>query len=294
MILIILGPTAIGKTSLAIHLAKAFNGELISADSRQVYKGMDIITGKEKSFPDHGIDLVYPNEPFSVNHWLKRAQPVIKEISRHGKLPIIVGGTGFYLNALLKPPKTLGVKPNLQLRQKLEKLSLEKLQQKLQQLAPSRWQKMNHSDRRNPRRLIRAIEVSRSSRSRNAPPQQLQDRNVLIIGLKDKLSIIDTNIEKRVYQRLKAGALKEARKLFKKYHDLPVTLGYSQLIDDVKRSRNEVEAIAVNNWITAERQYVRRQLTYFKKIKNIHWFEPSQKKQIVDLIKNWYHQLNND
>jgi len=287
MILIILGPTAIGKTSLAIHLAKTFNGELISADSRQVYKGMDIITGKEKSFPDHGIDLVYPNKPFSVNHWLKHAQPVIKKISRHGKLPIIVGGTGFYLNALLKPPQTLGVKPNLQLRQKLEKLSLKKLQQKLQKLDPSRWQKMNHSDRHNPRRLIRAIEVVKSNSTHTI--YKILNTKYLIIGLKDKLSVIDANIEKRVYQRIKAGAFEEAQKLFKKYKDLPVTLGYSQLLA-VKHSRNE----AIINWITAERQYVRRQLTYFKKIKNIHWFKPAQKKQIVDLVKNWYYQFNND
>jgi tRNA dimethylallyltransferase len=286
MILIILGPTAIGKTSLAIHLAKVFNGELISADSRQVYKGMDIITGKDKSFPDHGIDLAYPNEPFSVNHWLKHIQQVIKKISRHKKLPIIVGGTGFYLNALLKPPQTLGIKPNPQLRQKLEKLSLEKLQQKLQQLAPNRWQKMNHSDRRNSRRLIRAIEVVKSNSTHTI--YKILNTKYLIIGLRDKLSIIDANIEKRVYQRLKAGALKEVRKLLKKYHDLPVTLGYSQL------KQSEPEATAVNNWITAERQYVRRQFTYFKKIKNIHWFKPSQKKQIVDLVKNWYYQLNND
>jgi len=275
MILIILGPTAIGKTSLAINLAKAFDGELISADSRQVYKGMDIVTGKDKSFPDHGIDLVYPDEPFSVNHWLKHTQQVIKKISRHKKLPIIVGGTGFYLNALLKPPQTLGIKPNPQLRQKLEKLSLKKLQ----------------------------------SNSTHTIYKTLNTK-YLIIGLRDKLSLVDANVEKRVYQRLKVGALKEAQKLFKKYGHLPVTLGYSQLkqsFSSVKRSRNgvapavrsgnernEVVAAAVSDWITAERQYVRRQLTYFKKIKNIHWFKPSQKKQIVDLVKNWYYQLNND
>jgi tRNA dimethylallyltransferase len=182
----IVGPTASGKTSLAAYLASQFNGELISADSRQVYQGMDIITGKDigtakfkpqpklqkklpglqigtyeiNAIPIWGLDLVKPDIPFDVSTFVKLAKTVIRDIHSRRKLPIIVGGTGFYHKALLKPPQTLGVPQDTNLRQKLRNKTTDELKQKLQKLAPAKFQKLNQSDQNNPRRLVRAIEVA--------------------------------------------------------------------------------------------------------------------------------------
>jgi tRNA dimethylallyltransferase len=163
-VLIICGPTATGKTTLAARLAKKFKGELISADSRQVYKGMDIVTGKDKpqGVIIHGLDLVKPDQEFSAAHFVKVASTLINQISKRKKLAIIVGGTGLYLDSLINPPQTLTIKPNWSLRKKLEQKSIHYLQQQLKKLNPSKWRQMNHSDRLNPRRLIRAIEVEKS------------------------------------------------------------------------------------------------------------------------------------
>jgi len=123
-ILIICGPTATGKTQLAANLAKKFSGELISADSRQVYQEMDIVTGKDqpKGVKIHGLDLVKPDEEFSVAHFVKYAVGLINQIIKRKKLPIVVGGTGLYINSLIKPPKTLLVKPDWRLRKQLDKI----------------------------------------------------------------------------------------------------------------------------------------------------------------------------
>ncbi|MBI5356461.1 hypothetical protein HZB78_02510 [Candidatus Collierbacteria bacterium] len=167
-ILIISGPTAAGKTQLAFRLAKQFDGELISADSRQVYRGMDIGTGKE--FPVQvktqnsklkifGYDLVNPDEEWSAAHFVKLADKLIPEIQSRGRLPIIVGGTGLYIANLLNPPETLNIPPDRKLRAELEKPAVAELQDRLKKINQKRFEKMNESDRSNPRRLIRAIEI---------------------------------------------------------------------------------------------------------------------------------------
>src|SRR3989344_4958306 len=124
-VLIICGPTATGKTKLAARLAKRFNGELVSADSRQVYRGMDLTTGKE--MPDVPIwlyDVAHPDEDFSVSHWVKLAKDAISDIQKRNKLPIVVGGTGLYIQALLRPFETIDIPPNKKLREKLQKLTV--------------------------------------------------------------------------------------------------------------------------------------------------------------------------
>ncbi len=163
-ILIVCGPTATGKTQLAANLAKKFNGELISADSRQVYRGMDVVTGKDwpKDTTIYGYDLVRPDENFSVAHFVTHARTLINQIIKRKKLPIVVGGTGLYINSLVNPPETLSVNPDWQLRKRLETKSTRQLQDQLKKLNPQRWRQMNHSDQLNPRRLIRAIEVGQS------------------------------------------------------------------------------------------------------------------------------------
>jgi len=277
-VLIICGPTATGKTVLAAKLARKFNGELISADSRQVYKGMDIVTGKDrpKGVKIHGLDLVLPNEEFSAAHFVKYAHTLINQIHKRGKLPILVGGTGLYVNSLINPPPTLAVRPNWQLRKKLEKKSVEELQNQLSQVDAVRWRSMNHSDQLNPRRLIRAIEVNLQGLSSKVSSRRVPNGNydTLWIGLTADKKTLDGRIEKRVKTRIKAGAIEEWQKLKKQYpaaHPSMTGIGYRELPD--------VEA-----WTRAEQQYARRQLTWFKKTKAIHW-NPDN---IAKLVKTWY------
>ena len=269
-ILIICGPTATGKTALAAKLAKKFNGELISADSRQVYQGMDIVTGKDHpgGVKIHGLDLVKPDEEFSVAHFVKIARTLINQIRLKKKLPIIVGETGLYINSLVNPPQTLAVKPDWQLRQALAEKSVSELQEQLKKINPARFSSMNHSDQLNPRRLIRAIEVGELHGS-----SRKSGDDVLWIGLNTNKSTLDQKIAERVKTRVKAGAIKEWQKLKAKYSSkLPSMsgIGYRQLPD-------------VAAWTKAEQQYARRQTTYFKKIKAIHW-----NPEVVKLVKAWY------
>ena len=276
-ILIICGPTATGKTKLAASLAKKFSGEIISADSRQVYKGMDIVTGKDrpKGVKIHGLDLVKPDEEFSVAHFVKYAHSLINQI----RFPIIVGGTGLYLDSLINSPKTLSIKPNWELRKKLEQRSAKQLQSMLKKLDLARFQHMNHSDQFNPRRLIRAIEVNLQGQSLQVPNLQAE-YDVFWLGLTADNTTLAERIEARVKQRVKAGAVKEWQGLKTKYRpNLPSmsAIGYRQLPD-------------VTKWIQAEQQYARRQLTWFKKNSNIHWFDTTKAFQspVVNLVKAWY------
>ncbi|MCX6816890.1 MAG: tRNA (adenosine(37)-N6)-dimethylallyltransferase MiaA [Candidatus Beckwithbacteria bacterium] len=279
-ILIICGPTATGKTKLAVQLAKQFSGELISADSRQVYQGMDIVTGKDKpkGVKIHGLDLVKPDEEFSVAHFVKLTRTLINQIS----FPIIVGGTGLYLDSLIKPPSTIFAKPNWKLREKLSFFSIPKLLKLLKQLNPKRLMQMNHSDQLNPRRLIRAIEVAiQKGPTFLSKGLDLKENNLLWIGLTAEKKILDQRIKKRVEQRIKSGAIQEWQKLKKQYgSNLPSmsAIGYHQLPD-------------VNKWIVAEQQYARRQLTWFKKNKAIRWFDIDAKdlfKLVARQVKAWY------
>lgn len=278
-ILIICGPTATGKTKLAASLAKKFSGEIISADSRQVYQGMDIVTGKDKpkGVKIHGLDLVKPDEEFSVAHFVKYARALINQIS----FPIIVGGTGLYLNSLINPPKTLSIKPNWELRKKLEKKSIEQLQQQLKKINPLKFAQMNHSDQQNPRRLIRAIEVNLQGQSLQVPNLQAE-YDVFWLGLTADNTTLPERIEARVKQRIKAGAVKEWQQLKNKYpSNLPSmsAIGYRQLPD-------------IAAWIKAEQQYSRRQLTWFQANPDIHWLDIAKPfpNKVAKLIKAWYNK----
>lgn len=281
-ILIICGPTSTGKTQLAAGLAKKFFGELISADSRQVYQEMDIVTGKDqpKGVKIHGLDLVKPDEEFSVAHFVKYAVGLINQIIKRKKLPIVVGGTGLYINSLIKPPKTLLVKPDWRLRKQLDKKSVKELQRQLIRLNALRFEQMNHSDQLNPRRLIRAIEVEKFQQGPTFPAERTDFKkfDTLWIGLTAEKKILDKWIAKRVQTRVKAGAIQEWQKLKTKYKQgLPSMsgIGYRQLPD-------------IGLWITAEQRYARRQLTYLKSNKQIHWFNLGKIGDIAKLVEAWY------
>jgi tRNA dimethylallyltransferase len=306
-ILAIVGPTATGKTNLALKLAKSFTGELISCDSRQVYRGMDIVTGKDipskSQIKIWGLDLVEPDEEFSAAHWVKMAEKAIRTVWSADRLPIIVGGTGFWLKALLHKVKTLGIPPDYQLRQKLADLDVSQLFSLLTKMDPAKTASMNQSDKNNPRRLVRAIEVAKYHKSALSVRQAVQRQalfgtigesgRVLKIGLRASLDFLDQQIKKRVYLRWRQGAADEARQLVSQGYDFSLpsmtACGYPLFQDYWSGLQTATQT--KQKWFIAERQYARRQLVWFAKDPKIIWFDISQKNwqdQVVQPVKNWY------
>ncbi len=304
--IIITGQTATGKTKMAFDLAKRYQGEVINFDSRQIYKKLDIITGKDidkKKDPfflwkkiqmfDVGYylidgirlwlyDVVFPNQYFSSFSYVLLCQKVIKKIEEEGKTPILVGGSYFYLKHLLYG-FDYPVPPNFSLREKLEKLSVGELQNILKEENKEFFEALNESDRKNKRRLIRKIEIVRYLKNNQIKIEKKQNFSLIykvekFIGLRfsDK-NLLRIKIKQRIKKRLQMGALKEVFYLLKEGYqpsDFGLkTIGYKQLIPVVleKKDLNE----AVSSWILAEVSYAKRQYTFMKKDKNISW-------QIVD------------
>ncbi len=287
-ILVIVGPNASGKTSLSIKLAKKFNGEVISADSRQVYKGMDIGTGKATKKEMQGIkhyllDMVSPKTDYNVFKFVRDAQKAINKISKKGKLPIVCGGTGFWIDVLLYGlPK--GVKPDLKLRQKLETLSAEKLFEKLKKLDP---QRAKNIDKNNKRRLIRALEIVMISGKPVPKYKRLQKYDVLKIGVKRDWQELKKRIHDRLYIRMRQGMVAEVKRL----HEQGVSW---QRLDNFGLEYRWVSRYLrgmISKEAMLERleydiiHYAKRQMTWFKKDKEIIW--ENDHKKIEKIVKQW-------
>lgn len=321
--LVILGSTATGKTDLALKLAKKFNGELVSCDSRQVYKGLDIGTGKLPSQMSNlkkqnrfweidGIkiwlyDVTGPKKQYSVADYIKDARKVIGDIRKRGKLPIIVGGTGFYLKALLEGLPNLAIPLDWQLREELTELPLEDLQKKLQKLSPKKWEKMNNSDRKNPRRLVRALEIvimnpkGEGSFMVGEDSSLVAQNDILKIGLTAPRQILYQRIDERVVSRIDQGMIEEARNLHKSglsYKRMrQLGLEYGVLADYLQGNISKQELIRVMQGKI--HGYARRQITWFNNPSTssgyIHWFDITDKKfihKMEDLISKWYDDGN--
>lgn len=280
-ILVICGPTGTGKTKLAISLAKKFNGELVNADSRQVYKGLDALTGKDRSeeIPIWVYDVVSTDEVFTVSHFVRLAYHAIGDIHKREKLPIVVGGTGFYLRALTTSIDTIAVPPNPILRKTLNAKSPEALGRKLQRVDRARWGAMNESDRKNPRRLIRAIEVAAQGQHvRRAAPRY----SPFWIGLTVPLPVLKQRITQRVAMRFDKATSEVC-------DGLPPILGVNPLLVFKRGERTKEETL--RDWAQREYQYAKRQLTWFRKEKDIHWFDVSTvdyKSHVEALVGEWY------
>lgn len=321
-LLIICGPTATGKTTLGLKLAKIFRGEIVSADSRQVYKGMDIGTGKDlpenskyknssikwkgNSIGYHkidrikiwGYDLVKPNEKFSVSLFTSFSRVAINNILDREKLPIIVGGTGLYIKAIAEKIDTLNIPRDEKLRIRFEKKSVTYLQQALFKLNKQRFNKMNRSDRNNPRRLIRAIEISNykkqdKHKQKNASNTKHSFNSYLWIGLQTDIKLLRDRINKRVLKRVERGSEKEVRNLLKLGYNFNLpsmsAMGYSHWKPYLEKKIGKKEMI--DRWQQDEWSYAKRQMTWFKKNKNIHWFDISKKNyinKVVDQVDLWY------
>jgi len=301
-LLSIVGPTATGKTKLAVKLAKQFNGELISADSRQVYEGMDIITGKDRPA---GVkvwlyDVVKPNQLFSVVDYYDLAWQAITNIWERKKLPILVGGTGFYIQAVLEGIGTMGIGPDWDLRQKLTNYSINELTDYLNKIDSERWERMNESDRKNSRRLIRAIEIASQRKQETVNSEQSRKMlkfDSLLIGLTAPFDELYKRIDRRVEERLKMGAEREIRALLDQGYDwnnsiLGATIGYREWQDffEGKATKEEV----VQRWKYDEHNYARRQMTWFRKTLRQaqgKWFDIGKsgfEKEVEKLVKDWY------
>lgn len=317
-LLVICGPTAMGKTSLAIRIAKNFGGEIVSADSRQVYKGMDIGTGKDLPrgtkirypwfgkygyYEVHGVkvwgyDLADPRRDFSVAQYLKIAHHLIDDIAKRKNFPILVGGTGLYIKGVVDGIATAAIPPSESLRKHLGGRSVDELYELLARIDSLKAASLNSSDKKNPRRLIRAIEIAQYQLTKKTLSifHAIGDSyDILHIGLSAPNGFLGRKIAERVRERLKNGAKDEVRKLLRmgvKWEDQSMNaLGYGVWRDHFEGDVDEEHVLS--EWKRDESRYAKRQITWFKKDVRISWFDIGQSgypKNVEKLIEKWYKQ----
>ena len=297
-VIAVVGPTASGKSGLAIKLAKEFNGEIINADSRQIYKHMNIGTAKD---PDdnpndelytvdgvihHLIDFVEPDQNFSVAEFQKLAFEKIIEISERGKVPFLVGGTGLWVDAVCKGYQFSEEKRNTELRKELDEKSAEELFEQLEELNPNKANALNESDRRNPRRLIRAIEME----TQEPDDRKKESLNIEALYLSPEIEFEE--LEQRIYSRVdkmfELGLEDENKRLLEMgytYNQPAMSgIGYKEFEDFFRRDNSRVvptieevkESIKLRT-----RQYAKRQVTWFKRNEEIKYVELKEARVLV-------------
>ncbi len=287
-IVCIVGPTACGKTKLGVTLANKFNGEIISADSRQVYIGMDIGTGKDLceygKTPYHLIDISHPKKQVTLADWQKLAIEKIKKLNDRNKIPFVVGGTGLYINSLVDGYILDDEKINIPLRKKLNSTALPELQKMLKKIDSNTYNKI---DINNSRRLIRAIEIAKNNSS-ISKPRRKKIFESLIIGITYERNIINQRIDKRLKDRIdREGMIEEIANLkksglsWKRLEDFG--LEYRYVAKYLKKELSYDEMIAQLE--TATHQFAKRQMTWFNKRKDITWIK--NEKEAKKLIKQF-------
>lgn len=283
-ILVILGPTATGKSDFAVQLAKQFNGEIVSADSRQVYKGLDLGTGKitKKEMlevPHYGLDVASPKgRAFTVADFQKYAYEKIDDILSRGKLPILCGGTGFYIQSIVDGTVLPEVSPNPKQRALLAKKTTAQLVAILSKLDPARAKDI---DTQNPVRLVRAIEIAKEL-GKVPAVKSAPKYNALCIGLDMDDEVLKERILRRIHSRIKKGMIREAITLHKKglsYARMrELGLEYRRLADLLQNKAGQkslsarkkfVELLNIDIW-----HYVKRQRAWFKRDARVMWVEP--------------------
>lgn len=286
-LLVIIGPTAVGKTKLSIELAKRFNGEIISGDSMQIYRGMDIGTAKIKpeemeGIPHHLIDIREPDESFSVAEFQQLVRAKISEIAKKGKLPIIVGGTGLYIQSVIYDYQFSDAAADegfrLQLEERAKNEGVEVLHQELTQIDPESAGQIHPN---NVRRVIRALEIYHCTGKKVSDVQSEQQPDLLyetaLIGLSMDREILYKRINMRVDLMMEEGLLTEVKQL----HDQELrdcqsiqAIGYKEIYDylDGKISLEQ----AVENLKQNSRRYAKRQLTWFRNKMSVQWFDVTE------------------
>ncbi|WP_243386950.1 tRNA (adenosine(37)-N6)-dimethylallyltransferase MiaA [Bacillus kexueae] len=283
-VIVIIGPTAVGKTKLSIELAKRFNGEVISGDSMQIYKGMDIGTAKIKQeemegIPHHLLDIKSPEESYSVAEFQSMVRPLITDITNRGKMPMIVGGTGLYIQSVLYDYKFTDSKGNEQLRSELEKkaaiMGKEALYEELVQIDPVSAKKIHPN---NVRRVIRALEIYYDCGKTMSEVEHTNEANplydVALIGLTMDREQLYKRINYRVDLMVEEGLLEEVKGLYKTgLRDCQSiqAIGYKEIysyLDGVQSLDSAIEQLKQNS-----RRYAKRQLTWFRNKMNVEWFD---------------------
>ncbi len=314
-IIVVLGQTSTGKSDLAVEIAKCFNGEVISADSRQVYRGMDLGSGKitkeeMQGVPHHLLDVADPREVFDVQVFQKLGTKAIKDILARGKVPIICGGTGFYIDALVHQTEFSSAGRNEKLREKLREMSLEELQELYRKktsqfhtknivsriryilkclfskqkncFAPFHFIRNNKIDLQNPVRIIRALEIIEEL-GYIPKAKQKNPYDVLFIGLMLPRDTLNKKIYERIIKRLERGMLDEARKLLANgvSHERLQSLGLEYrfmskyLLGEITREE------MIEQLYRATVQFAKRQRTWFKRNKKIEWYHPLKEREKI-------------
>lgn len=292
-LLVVLGPTASGKTQLAVQLAHHFDGEIISADSRQVYRQLDIGTGKDLDvyasvqppIRYHLIDICNPGETYNVYQFKQDFIRVASEIVSQGKLPVLCGGTGLYIEAVLLDYEFYAAKPNTALREELKKLSNEQMVKQLEQFGVL----LSHEDKHNRHRLMRKMEVILSEQKKQVVPS-VAVRNYFVIGIRLNRSRLRERISHRLEKRLEQGMIEEVSHLIHQgisvewlmslgleYKFITMYLQGNIFYDEMKRQLE-----------TAIHRFAKRQETWFRRMERrgipIHWFNPEEA-NFEDLLK---------
>jgi tRNA dimethylallyltransferase len=293
-LVVILGTNASGKSELGIRLAQHFGGEIVSADSRQVYRGLDLGTGKitpaqATAVKHHLIDVADVSEYYSLAKYQRAAYSAIDSISGTGKLPLLVGGTGLYISAVVEGYQLVDVPPNDTLRAELERLPLAQLLERLEKLDPEAARRI---DKSNPRRLIRAIEITFAGQPHAAGRKSLPRYNCLQLGLTWPKAILEKRIEKRLRDRLAHGMIEEVAGL------------RSRGVSDIRLEKLGLEYRYITRYLRGElrtldelrlqlgiaiRQFAKDQLTWFKRDRRIIWLDPAGDcfQEAWDRIREW-------
>jgi len=292
-LVVVIGPNASGKSELAVIIAKTCNGEVVSADSRQVYKGMDIGSGKIKKkemagIAHHLLDVASPKSVFTVTRYRKLALATIAKIQKFKKTPILCGGTGFYIQSIVDGIVIPEVKPDWKLRKTLEKKSTAELFAMLKKIDPKRAENI---ESKNSRRLVRAIEIVKTTKK---PVPALKKHplpyEILILGIKKNEKTLKKLIEERAEKRIKAGMIAEIKKLkasglsWQKLESFGLEYRICARFLQKKINREQmIEAIKKEDW-----QYAKRQMMWFKRDARIHWIKTPA--QALKLAKNYLSQ----
>lgn len=286
--MIVLGPTGVGKSAVAIKLAKEFNGEIINCDSMQVYQGFDIGTDKlplhqRENIPHHLLDIINPHSQFTAAEFVNLAMKAIHSILRRKRFPLIAGGTGLYLKALIDglfPESKKDPLLRLRLQKEAEEKGLDHLRKKLMKIDPVYCQKIGKKDKM---RIIRALEVYYATKKPISEhfmktESSVKDFNIIKIGLKLERNELYKKIEDRVDDMFEKGLIKEVENLLKAGSDKhwpPFrALGYKHVLKLIEKELSLEEAIQLTKRDT--RHYAKRQLTWFRKMAGIHWFSPHE------------------
>jgi tRNA dimethylallyltransferase len=299
-VIIIFGPTGVGKTKLSLELAKELNGEIISADSMQIYKKMDIGTAKilkneMQGFSHYLLDIVEPTQQYSVGEYVKEANKIISDIISRNKTPIIVGGTGLYINALTNNYDFHEAAKDEQIRKKYKQLAEEKGKEFVYNLLKEknliRASQLHPNDVKRVVRALEIIEINENKDQNNKKTSKKQENNYdfLLFGLNMEREQLYENINLRVEKMFEEGLIKEVKDLLKsglKKEDQSMQgIGYKEVIEGLEKNQPEKEIKEEIKKRT--RNYAKRQLTFMRGMKNLIWIEAGQtaKNEILKSIK---------